>query len=66
MWKTIFHTYVCAPSSEIDWLTISDGFLEDWNTVHCIRAIDGKHIAIECINNSGLFYHNYKGLFRGF
>ena len=66
MWKTIFHTYVCAPSSEIDWLTISDGFLEDWNTVHCIRAIDGKHIAIECINNGGLFYHNYKGLFRGF
>ena len=63
MWKTIFHTYVCAPSSEIDWLTISDGFLEDWNI---IRAIDGKNIAIECTNNSGLFYHNYKGLFRGF
>ena len=61
IWKTLSDTYVRAPSSEIDWLTISDGFLEDWNMVHCIGAIDGKHIALRCPKNGGPLYYNYKG-----
>ena len=45
----------------MDWLNISDGFLENWDMVHCIGAIDEKHVAIECPKNSGSLYYNYKG-----
>ena len=39
------NTYVHAHSSEVDWLTISDGYLDNWNRVHCTGAIDGELIA---------------------
>ena len=60
IWKTLSDTYVRVPSSEIGWLTISDGFLEEWNVVHCIGAIDGKHIVIQCPKNSSSLYYNYQ------
>ena len=55
--------YVQPPRSEVDWLNISDGFLEDRDMVNSIGAIDGKHVAIECPKNSGSLYYNCKGFF---
>ncbi|XP_028045777.1 uncharacterized protein LOC105836995 [Monomorium pharaonis] len=45
---------------KMDWLSISKDFEKQWNFNHCIGAIDGKHIQIQCPDNAGSTYYNYK------
>ena len=44
-------------------MKISEDFLNFWQFPHCVGAVDGKHVAIECPRNSGTQFHNYKGFF---
>lgn len=55
--------YLKNPSSTEEWLSISLGFEDTWNFPHCIGAIDGKHIRIECPKLTGSYYYNYKGFY---
>ncbi len=52
--------YLKAATCADEWKQIADGMFQDWDFPNCIGALDGKHIAIECPDNSGSNYYNYK------
>ncbi|KAH7968324.1 hypothetical protein HPB52_007859 [Rhipicephalus sanguineus] len=58
LWLVLQH-----PSTADKWMKISQGFHERWNVPHCLGAIDGKHVTIECPANSGSVDFNYKRFF---
>lgn len=52
--------FIKVPSSDEEWLQISQKFEERWNFPHALGAIDGKHVRIQKPKNGGSFYYNYK------
>ena len=63
LWDVLHETYLASPNSEQEWRHIATQFEEDWNLPHCVGAIDGKHIAMDCPRDSGSKYYCYKGYF---
>lgn len=63
IWTVLSGKYLRPPKNQQEWLVISKEFEEKWNFPHCIGAIDGKHIAMQCPKHTGSLYHNYKGWF---
>ena len=62
IWESL-NEYVKTPITMQDWENIVKDFDEIWNMLHCLRAIDGKHIAMKQSRRSGSLWHNYKGFF---
>ena len=50
--------YLSVPRSKEDWLKISKEFEEQWQLIHTLGALDGKHIAMDCPPGSGSSDHN--------
>jgi len=51
---------VC-PTTEEEWREVALQFKLRWQFLHCLGALDGKHIAIKCPHSGGSLYFNYKG-----
>lgn len=47
IWKVLAPTEMAAPNKE-SWKRISEGFKDNANFPHCLGALDGKHIRIQC------------------
>ncbi|XP_011690497.1 PREDICTED: putative nuclease HARBI1 [Wasmannia auropunctata] len=60
IWNRLCPLVLPPALSERDWLDIASDFEELTNFIHCIGAIDGKHVTIQCPNNAGSTYYNYK------
>lgn len=60
IWECLSDKYLKSPSTEQEWKNISKGFSSIWNFPHCLGALDGKHIAIQCPAKSGSQFFNYK------
>lgn len=55
--------HVSTPKSPQEWKRISEEFSSVWNFPHCIGAGDGKHVVIDCPENTGSNFFNDKGAF---
>ena len=53
-------SFLKVPSSIEQWKRIASDYESEWNYPHCIGAIDGKHVCIECPSNAGSAFYNYK------
>ena len=61
IWNALQETYLKSPSTIENWKSIAAGFETKWNFPHCLGALDGKHVAIDCPKNAGSIFYNYKG-----
>lgn len=50
-----------CPRTCSEWKEVAIKFEKKWNLPHTPGALDGKHIAIHCLPNTGSKYFNYKG-----
>ena len=60
IWESLRETFLKAPEEIQDWLRISREFENEWNFPHCLGAVDGKHVCMECPKGAGSAYFNYK------
>lgn len=62
IWTHMGPEYLGALTGE-KWVESEREFRGRWNFPHCVAAIDGKHVQIQCPRNSGSTFYNYKGTY---
>ena len=60
IWHALNKKYLIPPTETHGWIRIAEEFETEWNFPHCVGAIDGKHTNMECPENDGSVYFNYK------
>ena len=61
LWNVLLSEYVQRPSTPAEWRRIGEGFEHIWNFLHCVGAIDGKHVIMQAPARSSSTFYNYKG-----
>lgn len=59
IWNGLHHQEMPTPDNEM-WLRKAKEFNEITNYPHCIGAVDGKHVRLQCPPNTGSLYYNFK------
>ena len=59
IWSCLQEKYLPTPDRSI-WIENAKKFHDRWQFPHCIGAIDGKHVVMQCPANSGSLCFNYK------
>lgn len=62
LWDVLMEDYIPAPDDEACHELARD-FQNLWNYPNVIGAVDGKHVRLQCPQNSGSHYFNYKKYF---
>jgi hypothetical protein len=57
LYQVFAQNHPVPPDTE-EWKRLSFEFAKTWTLSNCVRAIDGKHIAIQCPANSGSNFNN--------
>lgn len=52
------------PTTPLEWLVLVQQYDTLWNFLHCLGALDGKHVLIQSLKKSGSDFYNYKNLFN--
>lgn len=55
--------YCSIPKTAEEWTKLSNETYNRWQFPNALAAIDGKHIALNCPDESGSEFHNYKTFF---
>lgn len=59
IWESLREMCIPLPDTE-GWINIASRYYEVWNLPNCVGSIDGKHIRITKLPNSGSANFNYK------
>ncbi|XP_018357375.1 PREDICTED: uncharacterized protein LOC108757457 [Trachymyrmex cornetzi] len=62
LWQ-ILQPQVLPPPTVQTWTKIAEDFTNKWNFPNCVGAIDGKHVVVQCLKNTGSAFYNYKGTY---
>ena len=61
IWDALNEEYLKPATSTNEWKNIANECMELRIFPHCVGAIDGKHIVIQCPGDSGSLFYNFKG-----
>ncbi|CAN7945782.1 unnamed protein product, partial [Ixodes pacificus] len=63
LWDVLQPLCLTCPQHADEWLQVASEFEETWNFPHCLGAMDGKHVVIECPGRTDSLNFNYKKTF---